>query len=54
MPGRQLLIYGPMNIAAAIYTDYMVVRILGATGGLMCIGQYIAMSQNRAEGLRLV
>lgn len=54
IPGSKLLLFGPLNIATALFTDYVVTRTLAATGALMCVGQYIAMSQTRREGMRLI
>lgn len=52
--GEKLLFFGPLNILAALFTDFRVVRVLAATGAVMSIGQYLAMSKNRREGLRLL
>jgi hypothetical protein len=52
--GEKLLFFGPLNILSALFTDFRVVRVLAATGALMSVGQYVAMSRTRTEGLRLL
>lgn len=52
--GSRLLLVGPLNVATALFTNYAVVRTLAVTGAVMCVGQFVAMSQKRREGMRLI
>ena len=52
--GATLLVIGPLNVFAVLFTDLAVVRLLAATGLLMSVAQYAAMQHVRTEGMKLV